>query len=623
MTAGDLPPAGDRADAGTGGASAGGSGVSRPSYGEALGGDGAELPAYDRALGPPNQGGGESRKLAGAGSGRPSAGGGEGRRQAPRRRRLAIAALVVAVLAAAHVAFWYLPRERAASPEIPELSTPPAAPGEPGGGALAPGTPAASAEPAALLAAGAYDVCVWIPYPHQNLGALSSAIEDLPEVIGAIVRLSRVAGSGAAGAGKGRRSAEADDELPTFGPFAVPPASELTACADLAGGRYQVAARIYPALTVVAKLAGRLAGNSWLAGGEAGAGRQRIAWDGRLWSVTAGGDAPPVQPGRPGGPQPGAAVPAPRLPESLAVVHWNGARPEVPPGYYTLTRQGSDLEVALAAGTAETASGGSSAAAAAAFNPSTLASSGSAQGGERTASPPMPMDLPGSGPTPTLVVVAGPDWRGGLPFGERFQPSASSGAASAASGGAAAPLPPAALALFETGGSRLTSLGDLPGLAVFNLAGAPGKERWGLPAGSVSRFFSGRLPSADVAGWHVVAFDAGSLRQAEALAPRLAALELPGAGAVPGAGAGPAAATAPLSLGLWLDPRSSLRIVYRIRRFLEQFPLASDREVELWHDWEDILDPVANCEHVTLAATATPPAMRLRFQRCTAGGERK
>jgi len=228
------------------------------------------------------------------------------------------------------------------------------------------------------------------------------------------------------------------------------------------------------------------------------------------------------------------------------------------------------------------------------------------------------------------------DWRGGLPFAERFQPSASGGDASAVAGGrttggaahggsgaSGQPLPPAALALFETGGSRLTSLGDLPGLAVFNVAGAPGRERWGLPAGTVTRFFSGRLPTADVAGWHVVAFDAGSLRQAEALAPRLAALEPPVSSTIPGSGASPAAPATLLSLGLWLDPRSSLRIVYRIRRFLEQFPLASDREVELWHDWEDILDPVANCERVTLTAIVSPPAMRLRFQRCTAGGERK
>jgi hypothetical protein len=228
-------------------------------------------------------------------------------------------------------------------------------------------------------------------------------------------------------------------------------------------------------------------------------------------------------------------------------------------------------------------------------------------------------------------VVAGADWRGGLPFAALSQRGGSGGqdeggaaapAAAPATGAPVPPLPPAALALFETGGSHLTTLGDLPGLAVFNVAGAPGKERWSLPAGSVFRFLRGRLPAADVAGWHVIALDGGSLRQAEALAPRLAALEPPAA-APPPRRPDPAAGAGRLSLGVWLDPRSSLRIVYRIRRFLEQFPLASDREVELWRTWEDILDPLANCERVTLIATAAPPAMRLRLHTCTAGGEHK
>jgi hypothetical protein len=239
-------------------------------------------------------------------------------------------------------------------------------------------------------------------------------------------------------------------------------------------------------------------------------------------------------------------------------------------------------------------------------------------------------------------------------------------------GAAVAARPPAALALFETGGSRLSTLGDLPGLAVFNAAApgaVPAPMRWRLPTEGIFRLLAGRLPTADVAGWRILALDQGSLRQAEALAPGLAAAVPPipagvtvpvgagfplvsaGAGTpgalprVPAAGAGigasgvqspgpagaaslpsgaaPAAAgPAALSLGLWLEPRSTLRIVTRIRRFVEKFPLASPRQVELWRDWETVLDPLANCDHAVLAATASPPSMRLLLRGCTAAAPR-
>jgi len=113
-----------------------------------------------------------------------------------------------------------------------------------------------------------------------------------------------------------------------------------------------------------------------------------------------------------------------------------------------------------------------------------------------------------------------------------------------------------------------------------------------------------------------------------------------GAGSgVTGAGSGPAAAEgaaplptaaasaapttgAALSLGFWLEPRSTLRIVTRIRRFVEKFPLATRRQVDLWRDWETVLDPLANCDHAVLAATASPPSMRLLLRGCTASSPR-
>jgi hypothetical protein len=152
--------------------------------------------------------------------------------------------------------------------------------------------------------------------------------------------------------------------------------------------------------------------------------------------------------------------------------------------------------------------------------------------------------------------------------------------------------------------------------------------RWRLPTEGIFRLLAGRLPAADVAGWRILALDSGSLRQAEALAPRLAALVPPvPAGVTVPAGADVAAASGAaghgaLSLGIWLEPRSTLGIVTRIRRFVEKFPLASRRQVDLWRDWETVLDPVANCEHAVLAATASPPSMRLLLRGCAAASPR-
>ena len=551
-------------------------------------------------------------------------------------RRIAViaGAVVLAALLAAHVVYWYVPRERAVVPGLKAGGG--AAPAEAGGVAGE-----AAGEPLRVLAAGAYDVCVWVPYPHQNLGALAAAIGDLQDVVGAAARLS----SGEGGEGSAPRPRE-PEEAPTFGPFEVPPASEMVACSDLAGGRLRVVARIYPALAVVAKLAGRVAGNPWLAGGAAGS--TRIAWRGRRWTVTAGPEAPrlpEVPPATPAAaPAPSAAPPAtaaaapappqaaaaaPELPESLAVVHWTGARPEIPAGYYALTRSGSDLALSLVA-----AGGGAGSAAA-------------------------PPGVPGvAGPLPSLLVAVGPDWRGVEPFaagagsaapsrehsavsgpggtaqlhgGPVVSGPGSGAAAGGLGGGAVAARPPAALALFETGGSHLSTLGDLPGLAVFNATApgaAAGPVRWRLPTEGIFRVLAGRLPTADLAGWRILALDPGSLRQAEALAPRLAALVPPvPAGVTVPAGADVAAASGAaghgaLSLGIWLEPRSTLGIVTRIRRFVEKFPLASRRQVDLWRDWETVLDPVANCEHAVLAATASPPSMRLLLRGCTAASPR-
>src|ERR1700687_5095909 len=186
-------------------------------------------------------------------------------------------------LLAAHVVYWYVPRECAVAPRLrpAERAANRGIGSQPARGAAAGGT---SGEPLRVLAAGAYDVCLWLPYPHQNLGALAGEIGDLQDVVGAAARLT----SGEDREGSPQRSREPEEPL-ACAPFEVPPASEMVACSDLEGGRMKVVARIYPALAVVAKLAGRMAGNPWLAGAVARS--TRIAWDGRLWTVAAGPEA--------------------------------------------------------------------------------------------------------------------------------------------------------------------------------------------------------------------------------------------------------------------------------------------------------------------------------------------
>ena len=207
-------------------------------------------------------------------------------------------ALLVLALLAAHYAFWYLPRERSAAPDPDDL-------------------------PGRLFAGGAADVCLWLPYPHQNAGALQRAVGDWPAWLGAA---SRVAGL-------------PPPALPAFGPFALPPSRELTACSDLDGGRLLVAARVYPVLGLMARAAGRLAGNPWLAGGRVEEGERtlEVAWDGGLWTVRGG--APVPVPERAPAAAAGKALAALRLEEGIS---------RFPPGTYLLRREQGDLVLRLA-----------------------------------------------------------------------------------------------------------------------------------------------------------------------------------------------------------------------------------------------------------------------------------
>ncbi len=426
------------------------------------------------------------------------------------RRLLRLAIVLLLVLGiAGHVFYWYWPRERASVPE---------------------------GLPARLLASGDYGACLWVPYPHQNLGKLEGAIADGPAFLAAAARVADLPAP----------------VMRSFGPFAVPPSSEIAACSDLGGDRFLLVARVYPALAAVAKLAGRLADNPWLRGGEIREERGKrdevqervlhVAWRDGYWTVRSGDE--PALPAVPAGGQ------TPSYSSSLGIFHLGQDVSDFPAGDYVFQRQGEDLDVTLA---------------------------GSAP------APPSPAFVDGAD-APALLAVAGPAWPADA---ER-------------------PLPPAAMVLFDVtgGGLNLGPLGEVPGIAVLN---PPGEKRWGLPARGLAGLLAQNLPRGNASGWSIVALDDASLASAEALAPQISTL-------VPPAGAGPGAGQ--IILGLWVKPGPALRQVSQFRRGLEKFPLADRRQVERWRDWETLLSPLAACQRASVAATRSPAAFLLRLHGC-------
>jgi hypothetical protein len=423
------------------------------------------------------------------------------------RRLVKLAIFLVLVLGAAgHVLYWYWPRERAAAPEAGSYAS-------------------------RLLASGAYGACLWVPYPHQNLGALSASVGDGSAYLAAL----------------GREAGATAPSLPAFGPFAVPPSREIVACSDLDGGRFLLVARVYPGLAAVARLAGLLAANTWLKGGDVRQARGRgdeveekvlhVSWQDGLWMVRSG---PEPQLPEPGGAAPGAGA------ASLGILRLAKDVSELPAGEYRLARRGGDLEVALAGG-------------------------GDA---------PEPEVAAGAG-APVLLAVAGPAWPAEEPK----------------------PLPPAALALFDVqGGLRLGPI-ELPGAAVLN---PPGGTRWALPARGLAGLLADNLPRGNAAGWEVVALDTTSLARAQALAPEISALVPPDAAGSDGR----------LVLGAWLRPQPALRLVTRMRQGLEKVPLIDPGQVQRWRDGETLLAPVSSCARLSLVATRSPSAFRLRLHGC-------
>lgn len=198
-----------------------------------------------------------------------------------------------------HLWFWYLPRER---------------------GASAPGLEAQE-----LLFASSSELAIWLPFPHQNLGQLEARVGDVAALL-----LSEMGTSG-----------ESAVQLPSFGPFRVPPAFELAVAFGRGDRQPRAVVHTYPLIAWTTRAAGRLAGNPWLGGGEVtdrSGGTMPIVWRGNIWRV--GTTAEPSAAG-------GLSTSAISEPLLLGLVRLGSAIGRVPAGLYRIVRGDSGLEARL------------------------------------------------------------------------------------------------------------------------------------------------------------------------------------------------------------------------------------------------------------------------------------
>lgn len=471
----------------------------------------------------------------------------------PRRRWALAAAAVAALLAAAavaHVLWWSWPRAHATLPDPGDL-------------------------PGALLVTDRLPVALWIAYPHQNLATLAGAV-------------GREDGADAWLAALARRTDLPATELPGFGPFPAPPARELAAASDLAGEKVVIAARVEPLFAVLSRIAGLVAGNPWLAGGEVEAfgGRAEVRWMGTLWIasnlplaevILLEGDT--------------RTAPGPAILErpALAALRLDQPLSLLPAGLHALRDDEERLTLstdAPAGGRADSGGGAGRSA-----GPAGASGTGGAQRSARLAGPGTRSAPPPSPPTPS---PPSPDRLRdvGLPDAllERWGVSllVLSGADGPAGGAAA-------LALFrDVGGAR--QLGPLtfqvPAAAVWHRAGA---GRFSLPGeGLLGLLGGGRDPARD--GWRITATGSEAKGRAQALGPAITPL------------------LSRLRVGLWADPRPALATVEDVADFLEAIPLAGRDEARRWRDWQVLLAPLAACERLSIEGWAT--AIHLEARQC-------
>ncbi len=171
-----------------------------------------------------------------------------------RRRWVRGSLLAILIAVMGHVYYWYWPR-------------------------LRPATPSAESPVALLvLEEGGAGVRLWVPYPHQTLTHVDRQLADLEAVGEAAEQLFGLAAP----------------RLPTFGPFPFPPAREMAVVADSENQELTAMASVYPLAARLFRVAGWLADNPWMAGGELELqGRKlRIEWQDDLWLATTLSERP-------------------------------------------------------------------------------------------------------------------------------------------------------------------------------------------------------------------------------------------------------------------------------------------------------------------------------------------
>ncbi len=216
-----------------------------------------------------------------------------------------VVALVAAALAA-HVAYWYVPRERTATVD-------------------------ASSPAGALFAGGDQAVRAWLAYPHQNVGAAAKAMDDPAAAIAAAARL----------AGLG------DLSLPAFGPFSLPPSDALAIAVEPGGERLAVTVEVFPVVAALARIAGSIADNPVLRGGSTivSGRRMSVTWSGRAWTLAANGEQEP------------RASRTISAEKGLAFVTLDERQGAVEPGTYRLRREVDDLVLSSSGGEARSRAG--------------------------------------------------------------------------------------------------------------------------------------------------------------------------------------------------------------------------------------------------------------------------
>lgn len=458
------------------------------------------------------------------------------------------AALAAGVALAAHLVYGYWPRARASRPATGDL---------------------ARSFPASRSAR----VAVWLPYPHQNLAALDRRVGDLRVWIRGI-------------AGGVRRDARLD--VPSFGPFLVPPARELSA--ELGPeGELRVVARLYPTIAALARAAGTVASNPWLAGGDVSSSDSpaTVRWDGRTWTLTRSpspstsssslSSSSPTSPSSPAGSDEGGSERGREAGDNLPVMGEGGAGAEVSAG-----REVEEARPTLAAGSASAAATGESFPSLEVFGLIWL--------GERLGPLPssvyrvVPSDRVSSG----LEVLAGemekagPDrsWPDGLvdpeagaPVGwlvERDEAGRVRG-----------------IAVWE----GASGVKELPAIVVFGSSSETGGSGFAfeLPGEGLLRLVGERAPEAEAAGLRLRALDRGTVERAAAWMPALAS-----------AFAGPAEAGAPpRALGA-ASPDRLAKLTSATARLLRAVPLVDPADAARFERVATLLQPIADCRLATL-----------------------